>query len=197
MYYTQSILLGENPFTQEEEEEEEGKEKEKANNVLKGLVEEVRALRKVVAPIKETYAKRLKKDLLSSSSLSSLLLSTAPSSSRVISSTPSSTSTSTFTSTSSPTPPPTDLDPRPVARALFQKGISAYDAGNYDEAISAFTRAYELKPHPAVLRNIALSELMQGDRKSACKHFKRWRVEARPRLSDVAQIRVSIEDACR
>jgi len=70
VYYIQSILLGENPFTQEEEEEEEEeKEKEKANDVLKGLVEEVRALRKEVAPIKKTYTKRLKKDLPSSFSL--------------------------------------------------------------------------------------------------------------------------------
>jgi hypothetical protein len=90
VYYTQSILLGENPFTQEEE-----KEKEKANNVLKGLVEEVRALRKEMAPIKETCAERLNKGLPSSSSLPSSSLSTPPSSSRVASSTPSSTSTST------------------------------------------------------------------------------------------------------
>jgi len=68
VYYTRSILLGKNPFTQEEEEEKEKKEKEKINNVLKGLVEEVRALHKEVAPIKETYAERLKKDLPSSSS---------------------------------------------------------------------------------------------------------------------------------
>src|SRR6266567_3245596 len=85
VYYTRSILLGENPFTQEEEE----KEKEKANDVLKGLVEEVRALRKEVAPTKETYAERLKKDLPSSSSLPS---SSLPSS-RVTSNIPSSTST--------------------------------------------------------------------------------------------------------
>jgi len=61
--YTQSILAGENPFIQG---------KEKANDVLKGLVEEVRALRKEVAPTKETYAERLKRDLPSSSSLPSL-----------------------------------------------------------------------------------------------------------------------------
>ena len=81
MYYTQSVISGENPFIQqqeeeeeEEEEEEKEKEKEKANDVLKGLVEEVRALRKEVAPTKETYAERLKKNLPSSSSLLSLPL---------------------------------------------------------------------------------------------------------------------------
>ena len=46
--------------------------KEKAKDILKGLVEEVRALRKEVAPTKETYAERLKKNLPSSSSLPSL-----------------------------------------------------------------------------------------------------------------------------
>ena len=84
--HTRSILEGGNPFTTEEEEE--------ARDVLKGLVEEVRALCKEVAPIKETYIERLKKDLPSSSSLPSSL-STPPSSSRVTSSTPSSSSTST------------------------------------------------------------------------------------------------------
>ena len=60
--YTRSILAGENPFT---------KGKEKTKDVLNGLIEEVRALRKEVAPTKETYAERLKKDLPSSSSSSS------------------------------------------------------------------------------------------------------------------------------
>jgi hypothetical protein len=60
--YTRSILVGENPFI---------KEKDKTKDVLKGLFEEVRALRKEVAPTKETYAERLKKDLPTSSSLPS------------------------------------------------------------------------------------------------------------------------------
>jgi hypothetical protein len=69
--YVRSILAGGNPFTKEET----------AGDVLKGLVEEVRALRKEVAPIKETYAERLKKDLPSpsSSSLPSLSLHSTPS----------------------------------------------------------------------------------------------------------------------
>jgi len=63
--YTRSVLVGENPFI---------KGKEKTKDVLEGLVEEVRALRKEVAPTKETYAERLKKDLPTSSSLPSLSL---------------------------------------------------------------------------------------------------------------------------
>src|SRR5271168_4967670 len=66
--YTQCIILGENPFLQEKEEQEK--------EVLKGLVEEVKALCKEVAPTKETYAERLKQGLFSSSfsPSSSLLL---------------------------------------------------------------------------------------------------------------------------
>jgi len=79
--YTQSVLAGKNPFKKGKEKQEE--------DVLKGLIEEVRALRKEVAPTKETYAERLKKDLPSSSSLPS---SSLPSS-RVTSNIPSSTST--------------------------------------------------------------------------------------------------------
>jgi hypothetical protein len=60
--YIRSVLAGENPFI---------KGKEKTKDVLEGLVEEVRALRKEVAPTKETYAERLKKDLPTSSSLPS------------------------------------------------------------------------------------------------------------------------------
>src|SRR6266576_4778072 len=74
--YTQWIILGENPFLQEKEKQEK--------EVLKGLVKEVRALRKEVAPTKETYTGRLKQGLASSSfspSSSSLLPSTTPSTS--------------------------------------------------------------------------------------------------------------------
>ena len=75
--YIRRILVGKNPFTKEETAKEETVE-----DVLKGLVEEVRALRKEVAPTKETYAERLKKNLSSSSSLlSTLLLSPTPSTS--------------------------------------------------------------------------------------------------------------------
>ena len=54
--YVQSTLVGENPFIKEN--------KRKERDVLKGLVEEVRALRKEVAP--ETYVEKLKKGLSSS-----------------------------------------------------------------------------------------------------------------------------------
>jgi hypothetical protein len=71
--YIRRILVGKNPFTKEETAKEET-----AEDVLKGLVEEVRALRKEVAPTKETYAERLKKNLPSSSFLPTLYITTIP-----------------------------------------------------------------------------------------------------------------------
>ena len=64
--YTQRVILGQNPFLQEKENQEK--------KALKGLTEEVKTLCKEVAPIKETYAKRLKQGLPSSSSFSPSLL---------------------------------------------------------------------------------------------------------------------------
>jgi hypothetical protein len=99
----------------------------------------------------------------------------------------------------SPPPPPSASaeDARLAARALFQQGIADYDAREYERAVIDFTQAYAMRPHPAVLRNIGLAELMQGDRKAACVNFKRWRVEARPRVRDIAQIADSMKEACR
>ncbi len=86
--YVQSVLAGENPFIREKEERE--------RDVLKGLVEEVKALRKEVAP--KTYAEKLKSGLSAStfapSSSPSLSppSSSAPTTSKVTNSTTNSTS---------------------------------------------------------------------------------------------------------
>lgn len=41
------------------------------------------------------------------------------------------------------------------ARTLFQQGQSAYQLGNYEEAIDSFTRAYQLDARPALQYNLA------------------------------------------
>ena len=82
----QRIIAGENPSIKETEKEKQ------ETDILKGLVEEVRALRKEVAP--KTYAEKLKKGLSSSTYSSS---SSSP---------PSST-----TSSSSSLPPPSLIPP--------------------------------------------------------------------------------------
>ena len=94
--YVQSVLVGENPFI-----------KEKERDVLKGLVEEVRALCKEVALKTQTYAEKLKKGLSSSTF--------APSSS---------------TTSSSPPPPPYLPLLVLLALPLLEEKKSNYKTGN-------------------------------------------------------------------
>jgi hypothetical protein len=83
------------------------------------------------------------------------------------------------------------------ARQLFAEGLQAYDAGNYAEAASLFAKAYEIKPHPSVLRNQAQAELKAGQLEAACKHFKRWQKEATGTARDVKDVSQGMKEACR
>ncbi len=58
-----------------------------------------------------------------------------------------------------------------MARQRFQEGVKAYDAKKYDQARVAFLQAYALKHHPAVLLNLAQSELRSAHPVEAARHF--------------------------
>ncbi len=83
-----------------------------------------------------------------------------------------------------PDPPaPTEGDPPQQenvtkAREHFAKGVTAYDAGDFTTARREFEAAYALRAHPAVLLNLAQSELRAGDLTKACEHFRQWKAEA-------------------
>lgn len=63
-----------------------------------------------------------------------------------------------------PNAPPTPVPPDPAqaatdaARAHFKTGIKLYRDGNYPGALAEFEAAYELKPGPGSLQNIALCQ---------------------------------------
>lgn len=57
------------------------------------------------------------------------------------------------------------------ARARFKEGVAYFDAGKYDDARTSFLQAYSLKPHPAVLLNLAQSELRSNRPVDAATHF--------------------------
>ena len=61
-----------------------------------------------------------------------------------------------------------------MARERFQEGVKYYDAKQYDKARAAFLQAYALKKHPAVLLNLAQSELRSGHEADAAKHFAQY-----------------------
>jgi len=66
-----------------------------------------------------------------------------------------------------------------MARERFKEGVSYFDQKQYDKARAAFVQAYALKKHPAVLLNLAQSELRSGHEADAAKHFSAYLREAK------------------
>jgi len=66
-----------------------------------------------------------------------------------------------------------------MARERFQEGVKYYDQKKYDDARAAFLQAYALKKHPAVLLNLAQSELHSGHEADAAKHFSQFLRDAK------------------
>jgi hypothetical protein len=58
-----------------------------------------------------------------------------------------------------------------MARRRFQEGVKYFDQKRYEEARAAFLQAYALKHHPAVLLNLAQSEIRSGHPLEAARHF--------------------------
>lgn len=61
-----------------------------------------------------------------------------------------------------------------VARQRFREGVAHYDRQDYEKARLAFLQAYLLKPHPAVLLNLAQSELRAGRNAEAAENFAKY-----------------------
>jgi len=58
-----------------------------------------------------------------------------------------------------------------MARRRFQEGVKFFDQKRYEEARGAFLQAYALKRHPALLLNLAQSEIRSGHPAEAARHF--------------------------
>jgi hypothetical protein len=86
-------------------------------------------------------------------------------------------------------------DPSREARALFDQGIAASDAGRYADAVTAFERSLQLRPSPVVLRNLGVAYRGVGRLLDAIRAFDQY--FANPgRLasqSDLAQLRAEYE----
>jgi tetratricopeptide (TPR) repeat protein len=66
-----------------------------------------------------------------------------------------------------------------MARERFKEGVQYFDQKQYDKSRAAFLQAYALKRHPAVLLNLAQSELRSGHEADAAKHFSQYLREAK------------------
>jgi len=61
-----------------------------------------------------------------------------------------------------------------AARERFREGVAYFDNKEFERARLAFVQAYALKPHPAVLLNLAQSELRSSHEAEAATHFARY-----------------------
>jgi tetratricopeptide (TPR) repeat protein len=60
------------------------------------------------------------------------------------------------------------------ARSLAERGRMLHDAGDYGNAIIAFTQAYAMAPSPALLFNLAQAYRLQGDCDDAALMYRRY-----------------------
>jgi tetratricopeptide (TPR) repeat protein len=58
--------------------------------------------------------------------------------------------------------------------AHYQKGVTAYDLGKFDEAVEEFQKAYEIRPTAAYLYNIAQAYRQKGDAARAVFFYRRY-----------------------
>lgn len=65
-----------------------------------------------------------------------------------------------------------------AARERFKEGVAYFDKKEFEKARAAFLQAYALKKHPAVLLNLAQSEVRSGHERDAAKHFSQYLREA-------------------
>src|SRR5688572_1685364 len=81
-----------------------------------------------------------------------------------------------------------------VARQRFQEGVQHYDRKDYEKARLAFLQAYLLKPHPAVLLNLAQSELRAGRYAEAAENFSKY-VRENPTADQMSHAKAAFEEA--
>ena len=74
-------------------------------------------------------------------------------------------------------------DSRAEAKRYFKKGMEAIGAGDLEKGIAALERAYEARPHPAVLYNIARAYSDMGETAKAISYFERY-LESAPDDAD-------------
>ena len=70
--------------------------------------------------------------------------------------------------------PPKAPDATSQADRLYRKGVEAYKARRYDEALAAFKAAYDTKPAVAVLRNLGAAEVRAGKFVDGARHLSQW-----------------------
>lgn len=88
-----------------------------------------------------------------------------------------------------------DLSPEKVAEARdhYERGISLYDAKDYDAARAEFERAYAIAPSYRILYNIALVQRRKSDYVGALRNFELYLSEGGAGIPEVRKKQVEQE----
>ncbi|MFL5304214.1 MAG: tetratricopeptide repeat protein [Polyangia bacterium] len=87
---------------------------------------------------------------------------------------------------------PARADDAGTARELFTQGNTFYDLGQFDKAIDAWQRGYQLKNDPGFLYNIGQAYRTTGDAEKAIFFYKRYLINA-PKAKNRAEVEQKIE----
>jgi tetratricopeptide (TPR) repeat protein len=82
------------------------------------------------------------------------------------------------------------------AKEQYERGVTAYNLERFDEAIAAFSRAYELDPAPILLYNIAQARWKKGENDRALFYYRRY-LEADPAAENRAAVEARIQEIKR
>lgn len=83
------------------------------------------------------------------------------------------------------------------AKTLAARGRAAHDAGNYNEAIAAFTQAYAMAPSPALLFNLAQAYRLQGNCDDAALMYRRFlATNPSPEVRSLAENHLATSERC-
>lgn len=91
---------------------------------------------------------------------------------------------------------PARADDARDAREHFQKGRTLYDVGRFDEAAREFEAAYQIKPDPALLFNLAQAYRLAGKNQPALIAYRSY-LRNLPNASNRAQVEASIAELQR
>jgi hypothetical protein len=88
---------------------------------------------------------------------------------------------------------PTAAEKKAQAKALYEKGLSAYNLGKFTQAIDAFTKAYELSQAPGLLFNIAQSHRLNKDYEKASFFYSTY-LRLKPDAANRADVEQRIQE---
>jgi len=84
-------------------------------------------------------------------------------------------------------------DPNEEAARLYREGTAAFEAGNFQEALEAFTEAYNLSGEPGLVYNLAVCSQRTGNDEKAIAYYELY-LEENPGAEDVEEVKALLED---